>query len=196
MSHFSLNFRLSVLGLDEVNHTTTSNVSHIVSLVDPGTVLPYSKLTPGTGRHLILKVHDALDSTNGRRAPTREDALALRRYADALNNEQLTHLLVHCHMGRSRSAAAAAILLVRLGFSPTEAFTRVRAVRDPIWPNWTLIEHGDDVLGCGGELRHRCEVVYRQVQEAHPRWVEDPRPETIGSAATISQAFRQGGFQR
>lgn len=196
MSRVSLNFRLSVLGLDEVNHALSSNVSHIVSLVDPGTVLSRADFIPDAGSHLVLEVHDALDSNDGRRAPVREDALILCRYANALDVGQLSHLLVHCHMGRSRSAAAAAILLVQLGYSPHEAFERVRAVRDPIWPNWTLIEYGDDVLGCGGDLRRTCQEVYRQVRDVHPRWVEDPCPETIGSAVAISQAHPCGAVQR
>lgn len=192
MSLSSLEFRLSVLGLDEVKHALPRAVSHVVSLVDPGTVLPRAVQIPGADRHLVMEVHDALDSTDGRRAPTREDAVTLCRYADAMDVGQLSHLLVHCHMGRSRSAAAAAILLVRLGYSPAEAFERVRATRDPIWPNWTLIQHGDDVLGCGGELRWMCRVAYRQVRKAFPQWVADPCPKTAGISAAILQAPQEG----
>jgi len=196
MPHMQLEFRLSVLGLDEVNHTLPKSVSHVVSLIDPGTVLLCALQDTYDGRHLVIEVHDVLDSTVGKRAPVREDAVALCRYADTLDRGYLSHLLVHCHMGRSRSAAAAAILLVRLGYSPSEAFRRVRAVRDPVWPNWTLIEHGDDVLGCGGELRRACQVVYCQVQEKFPRWVDDPRPEMLANAILISQPPSREEFQR
>ncbi|MDX1557762.1 MAG: hypothetical protein ABJM11_11030 [Marinobacter sp.] len=195
MSRVSSEFRLSVLGLEEINQGVPTAVSHVVSLVDPGTVLPRTAQVHGEGRHLVLELHDALDSTEGRRAPGREDAMALCRYADALDDGELSHLLVHCHLGRSRSAAAAAILLVRLGYSPSEAFRRVRAARDPVWPNWTLIEHGDDVLGCGGKLRQTCRVVYRQVRQAFPRWVDDPRPEMISSGAAVSQGLLDGAFR-
>jgi len=192
MSRAPFEFRLSVLGLDEVNHVLPSSVSHVVSLIDPGTELPRFFQSLGNGRHLVIEVHDVLDSNEGKRAPTREDALALCRYADALDGGHMSHLIVHCHMGRSRSAAAAAILLVRLGYSPTEAFRHVRATRDPIWPNWTLLEHGDDVLDCGGELCQACRDVYWQIREAFPKWVEDPCPETIDNATLILPASSRG----
>jgi predicted protein tyrosine phosphatase len=83
-------------------------------------------------------------------------------------------------MGRSRSPAAAAIMLLYLGgLSPREALWRVRAVRDPIWPNATLLAHGDRLLGLGGSLIAACEEVYRDVTEMYPRWVADPHPANI-----------------
>lgn len=179
MPRVPLDFQLSILGLSEVNHAATKSASHAVSLVDPGTPLPHAIASLDAGRRLLLEVHDALDSIDGRRAPDRKDANALCRFADTLNTENLSHLLVHCHMGRSRSAAAATIILVRLGFSPDDAFERVRAVRDPIWPNWTLLEHGDDLLDCNGALLHACQTVYRRVEQKFARWVDDPRPESL-----------------
>jgi predicted protein tyrosine phosphatase len=123
-------------------------------------------------------MHDALDSQNGLRAPRREDALALCRFADNINIADLSHLIIHCHMGRSRSAAAAAILFLRLKLeSPSTVFQRLLGVRNPIWPNYTFLEHGDAVLGCDGELLHACEILYEQMQQHFPKWVQDPRPE-------------------
>ncbi|SAL78512.1 dual specificity protein phosphatase family protein [Caballeronia telluris] len=179
MPRLPFDFQLSVLGLSEVNHAATKSASHVVSLVDPGTALPHAIASLDSGRRLLLEVYDALDSIEGRPAPDHEDANALCRFADTLNTTNLSHLLVHCHMGRSRSAAAAAIILVRLGYSPDDAFERVRAVRDPIWPNWTLLEHGDDVLVCNGALLHACRAVYRRVEQKFARWVNDPRPESL-----------------
>jgi hypothetical protein len=60
--------------------------------------------------------------------------------------------------------------------SPPEALKRVRAVRDPIWPNATLLAHGDRLLGLGGSLIAACEEVYRDVTKKYPRWVADPHP--------------------
>lgn len=182
-------FRLSVLSLAEVCHGLPKDISHVVSLVDPGTALPRSLETVPWERRLVLQVHDALDSTDGRVAPTRKDVLALCDYTDKINRNQLSHLLVHCHMGRSRSAAAAAVILLRLGCpSPREAFLRVVEVRNPVWPNWTLLEYGDNVLGCRGELLRECTHLYKQVQERFPEWVQDPREETLlmGTAGRVS----------
>lgn len=182
MSHIPFEFNFSVLGLEEISHELPKNISHVISLVDPGTTLPRSLEIISSERHLILQVHDALDSTNALSAPTRKDALALCFYADNIDQEHFSHLLVHCHMGRSRSAAATAIILVRLGIcSPIEAFKCVRRVRDPVWPNRTLIEHGDDVMNCQGALLHACEDLYSHVRKCYPKWVEDPCPENLGT---------------
>ena len=180
MSRLPQQFSLSVLGIDDISDDLPDKVSHAVSLVDPSSGLPHSLRSVSVEHRLVLQVHDALDSTDGRRAPTREDVLELCRYADEIDRRHLSHLLVHCHMGRSRSAAAAAILLVRLcHIPPSEAFKRVRAVRDPVWPNWTMIEHGDDVLGCDGNMLLACETLYLDVEAHFPKWVEDPRPENV-----------------
>jgi predicted protein tyrosine phosphatase len=128
-------------------------------------------------RRTVAYAHDALDGADDRMVPSYEDALALCRFADALGFQTPLHLLVHCHMGRSRSPAAAAIMLLHLGgLSPREALKRVRAVRDPIWPNATLLAHGDRLLGLGGSLIAACEEVYWDVTEKYPRWVADPHP--------------------
>lgn len=186
-------FRLSILGLAEVCHGLPKDISHVVSLVDPSTALPRSLEAVPYERRLVLRVHDALDSTDGRVMPTRKDALALCDYADKIDRNQLSHLLVHCHMGRSRSAAAATVILLRLGCpSPREAFLRVVEVRSPVWPNWTLLEHGDDVLGCRGELLRECEHLYRQVRERFPEWVQDPREETLLMGA-VDRSSEQNG---
>lgn len=186
-------FRLSVLSLAEVCHGLPKDISHVVSLVDPDTALPRSLQGVPCERRLVLQVHDALDSTDGRIPPTRKDVLALCGYADRINRNQLSHLLVHCHMGRSRSAAAAAVILLRLGCpSPREAFQRVVEVRSPVWPNWTLLEYGDDVLGCRGELLRECEHLYKQVLERFPEWVQDPREETLLMRA-VGGASEQNG---
>lgn len=171
------NLTLSVLGLEEISSVLPASVTHVVSLVDPGQPLPATLDVVEVERRIVVYAHDALDGVDDRKVPSYEDALALCRFADALDFRTSPHLLVHCHMGRSRSAAAAAIMLFRLGgLSPGEAFKRVRAVRDPIWPNATLLAHGDRLLGLGGRLIAACEEVYRDVTEKYPRWVADPRP--------------------
>lgn len=177
MSQSPQQFSFSIHGIDDINHDLLSKTSHVVSLVDPCTNLPSSLNSIAEKNCLVLKVHDALDSRDGKRAPSREDILALCHYADKIDRKHLSHLLIHCHMGRSRSTAAAAILLIRLcHISPREAFKRIRLVRDPVWPNWTMIEHGDDVLGCDGEMLRACKALYVDVRNLFPKWVEDPQP--------------------
>lgn len=174
------NLTLSVMGLEEISSVLLESVTHAVSLVDPGQPLPETLDVVAAEQRMVVYAHDALDGAEDRKVPSYEDAVALCHFADALNVRPHAHLLVHCHMGRSRSPAAAAIMLLRLGgLSPREALRRVRAVRDPIWPNATLLAHGDRLLGLGGTLIAACEEVYRDVMEKHPLWVADPHPRNL-----------------
>ncbi len=184
MSLFDAQFSLSILGLSEIADPDLHRHSHVVSLVDPGTKVPLFFGDAGNQRHLLLAFHDALDDKEGRQAPTRADVIKLCQFTDAIEHSELNSLLVHCHMGRSRSAAAAAIMLIRLGCAtPEDVFPKITAVRDPVWPNWTLLEHGDDVLGCNGALLAACEQLQIGVRARFPQWVADPKPEHIHLSA-------------
>jgi len=171
-------FRISILALDEVSDALPQSVTHAVSLVDPGTRLPASLNAIAASQRMALCMHDALDATNDRRPPSLADVTALCDFADRIDTEAPVHLLVHCHEGRSRSAAAAAILLMRMGFgTPSSVFELILATRCPLWPNWTMIELGDAALRCDGALEQACRQAYAHVRERHPAWVDDPRPQ-------------------
>jgi len=64
------------------------------------------------------------------------------------------HLLVHCHMGISRSTAAMLMLLAQA--RPQEAgdtlLEHLRAIRPQAWPNLRMIEFADGLLGRSGRL--------------------------------------------
>lgn len=171
-------FKLSILALDEVSDALPRSVTHAVSLVDPGTRLPPSLNAIAASQRLALWMHDALDETNDRRPPSLADVTALCDFADRVDFESPVHLLVHCHEGRSRSSAAAAILLMRMGLgTPTSVFDLILATRCPVWPNRTMIELGDTALRCSGALKQACRQAYAHVRDRHPAWVADPRPQ-------------------
>lgn len=178
---------LSVLGLEEISNSLPRGVTHAVSLVDPGQPLPATLNVLEPSRRLVVYAHDALDAVDGRCPPTYGDAEALCRFAKEIDFRSPVHLLVHCHMGRSRSSTAASIMLLQLGgFTPREVLDRVREVRDPIWPNATLLAHGDRLLGLQGELITACAEVYRAVTDKYPQWVDDPRPESMLASPVLS----------
>ena len=171
-------FRLSIQARDEVTDALTRSLTHAVSLVDPGASLPASLDQIAPARRLVLSMHDALDATDGKQPPALADVRALCDFADRIDTSSPIRLLVHCHEGRSRSSAAAAILMLRLGVADaSNVFDRILAARKPVWPNWTMIEHGDAALSCGGALEHACRQAYVRMRECFPAWVEDPRPE-------------------
>lgn len=170
--------RLSILARDEVTDAISSTITHAVSLVDPGSWTPSSLDVVASTQRLTLWMHDALDATHGKQAPSLADVHMLCNFADRIDRQEPIHLLVHCHEGRSRSSAAAAIILMRLGVGvPTSVFDLILATRCPVWPNWTMIEHGDAALSCGGALKRACSLACAHVRERYPAWVDDPRPE-------------------
>src|SRR5262245_33708238 len=64
------------------------------------------------------------------------------------------HLLVHCHMGISRSTAAMAILLAICHLHEDEEtiFARVLQTRPDVWPNSLMVELADNLLTRAGRL--------------------------------------------
>ncbi len=168
-------FELSVSGIDELDQFPGRRVSHVVSIIDPNEPTPLAICCINPLSHCLLRFHDALESSVDIRAPGRADVEHLIQYADAIRGPQLTHLLVHCHMGRSRSTAATAILLFRMGAgSPRAIFRRIASVRDPMWPNNRLLTLADNILNSGGVLTEACKAVYEDVAQRHPKWVTDP----------------------
>lgn len=171
----SSKFALSICSLATIESGLPAHTSHIISLIDPGTRLPRSLQRVKSHQRLVVQLHDLLDPANGKIVPEIAHVEALCEFASSISRENLTHLVVHCHMGRSRSAAAAAIVLIALGCpSPSEAFDQITAVRDPVWPNQTLIELGDEVLGCAGALISARDELCKGVLMRHPEWVRDP----------------------
>ena len=73
--------------------------------------------------------------------------------AEAIAREK-PHLLVHCHMGVSRSTAAMTILMAQS--NPEEGaeriFSELLRLRPQAWPNSLMVEFADEQLGRPGRL--------------------------------------------
>ncbi len=163
---------LSIAGIDELSGYEGRGVSHIVSLIDPEEPTPAAIPRLGGRSHLMLRLHDVIDAHAELRAPERSDVERLLDHADTLRRDHPDHLLVHCHMGRSRSTAAAAVMLYHLqAGAPDAIFQHIAAVRDPIWPNSRILALADEMLGTGGALVQACRPIYRAVADRHPDWI-------------------------
>ena len=81
-----------------------------------------------------------------------------------------THLLVHCHMGISRSSAAMALILARIrpDLPAVQILDEVLRIRRRAWPNLRLIELGDAALARQGELIAALSAVYHLQLQRHP----------------------------
>jgi predicted protein tyrosine phosphatase len=137
--------------------------THLVSLFDPGTpAYRPSRVRPADHLRLIFYDLEQADAYGG---PKRSDIEAILSFGRRL--DLTARVAVACEAGRSRSTAAAFLLLVqRFGFSRAcAALEHVYAVRPSASPNLLMVELGDQILGAEGRL-------VSLVEEARKR----PRP--------------------
>jgi predicted protein tyrosine phosphatase len=140
--------------------TSKVGVTHLLTLLDPGE-RPF--LHPHFDRKnwLHIPVEDVLDS-GGRNAPTREIVERILDWGKTLPQDAV--VLVACFAGVSRSTAAALVLLVQHhGVDKIDhCIDLLLKVRPQACPNGLITLHGDDLLGCGGELFKKSEEVANQ----------------------------------
>lgn len=129
--------------------------THVVSLFDPSidpAKIPSFGVVPTMQR--AFYDHD----TPGAQVLSRE---MLGEIIDFLSDWTAAHrrgddarLLVHCHMGASRSTATALMALTILHGPNQEAraFADLLQITNKPWPNYNLVEMADDLLGREGRL--------------------------------------------
>jgi len=163
-------FRITLCGIAELEQHSALGVSHVLSLLDPGFPDPDAFGAFGEHERLDLRFHDITEARPGMRLAEREDVAALLAFGRDLVREPGAHLLVHCHMGISRSTAAMALILAqaRPDRPALDALAEVRRIRNRIWPNLRVIELGDGLLGRRGELIEAAIARYRHVLERKP----------------------------
>jgi predicted protein tyrosine phosphatase len=162
-------FDITVCGIDELSVMRDRGVTHILSLLDPGWPTP-DVLAELGGRHrLDLRFHDVIDPGAGWRAPEPEDVELLLSFGRGLPARD-AHLLVHCHMGISRSSAAMLLLLAqaRPDRPAVDALAEVVRIRAHAWPNLRLVEIGDAMLDRRGELVAAAYARYREMVDRRP----------------------------
>jgi predicted protein tyrosine phosphatase len=169
-----VDFRITVCGVAELEGHSAVGVTHVLSILDPGSPDPEAFGAFGEHARLDLRFHDIVDETPGMRLAEPADVAALLRFGRDLMREGGAHLLVHCHMGISRSSAAMALILAqaRPHRPALEALAEVRRIRPRIWPNLRVVELGDAALGRRGELVAAAVARYRHVLELRPEVAE------------------------
>ncbi|MCJ2011699.1 tyrosine phosphatase family protein [Methylobacterium sp. J-076] len=147
----------TVCGLEELSGHGEAGVSHVLSLLDPGTPEPTAFEGYGVHRRTTLRFHDCLGPGTDRHGatlvpPEPADVAAILAFGQDL--DAAAHVLVHCHYGLSRSTAALLMLFAQ-GEPGTDAralVERLHALREPAWPNARMIGFADAALGRGGAL--------------------------------------------
>ena len=146
----------TVCGIDELHQFSGSGVSHVLSIVDPNWPALSAFDAYGVHQRTVLQFDDIIDPMAGKVMPAREHMAEILRFARDEAGALLIpeRLLVHCHMGVSRSTAAMATLIARSdpSLAEDEIFARLRTIRPQAWPNSVLIGFADELLGRGGRL--------------------------------------------
>lgn len=144
---------ITICGLSELGEHEAAGISHVVTIIDPDFPDPEDFQRYAPHRRALWRFHDIVNEAKGMRAPSRDDVAAILEYGRRLRDEAVDHLLVHCHMGISRSTATVAILLAQhhLG-RERDAFRAIRAIRPHSWPNSRMIGFADELLERGGAL--------------------------------------------
>jgi predicted protein tyrosine phosphatase len=165
----------TICGIDELPDYRERSVTHVLSLLDPQWPDIAALRNFGAHHRTILQFHDIIDPAPEKILPTREDVAEILRFgADLAASKAQGHLLVHCHMGVSRSTAAMVSLLAQANRGESEdlLFARLRAIRPQAWPNSLMIGFADDILGRDGRLSAALGRHYAHQIDHDPRFID------------------------
>ncbi|TPQ29170.1 protein-tyrosine-phosphatase [Bradyrhizobium guangdongense] len=138
--------------------------------MDPGSDVPTVFETFDAHQRLDLRFHDIIDPDSDMVVPNGEHIGELLRFGRAMYaSKSSIKLLAHCHAGVSRSSAAATLMLAAAQpGAPAQAFSRLLAIAPNAWPNLRMIELGDALLGCNGQLVAAARAHYANMIERYP----------------------------
>ena len=153
---------LTVCGLDDLEAHADRGVTHVLSILDPEREDHPAFARYGDPRRLTLRFHDEIEPGPGVVLPEREDVEAILAWGGEAFAAGDGHMLVHCHMGISRSTAAMTMLLAQAHPDDSEAeiVERVRVIRPIAWPNLRMTEMADAILGRAGRLTAAAATLY------------------------------------
>lgn len=163
----------TICGIDELQAHGSAGVTHVLSITDPGHPELPAFAAYGDVKRTRLQFHDVIDPGPGLVFPALEHIEAILGFGEELDQSVEEgvdgHLLVHCHMGISRSTAAMLTLMAQgePDADADELFARLRDIRPRAWPNSVMIGHADVLLGRSGDLndalaRHYAHQIARQ----------------------------------
>ncbi|MFK0166442.1 tyrosine phosphatase family protein [Rhizobium sp. NPDC090279] len=169
---------LTVCGIEELPDQRARNVTHVLSLLDPE--YPELDVFHSYAKHhrTTMRFHDIIATAPGRLMPQPEHVETILKFGSEFQAQQdpgaSRHLLVHCHMGVSRSTAAMLSLMAQANpDEPGESlFSRLVAIRPQAWPNSQMIGFADEQLGRKGDLKTALARHYGRQIKLRPDFVE------------------------
>jgi len=165
-------FKMTICGIGELHEHCDARVSHVLSILDPMTPEPEAFGRYGEHTRLELRFHDVIEERiPGYESPQPHHIDALLAFGRELNASPDAHVLIHCHMGISRSTAASVLMLTQAepDWSPDEVMAAIARIRPKAWPNLRMIEIGDGMLGRGGALIRAVRARHRTLADQMPQ---------------------------
>lgn len=183
---------LTICGIEELPAQGSRSVSHVLSVLDPDWPDIAAFADYGDHHRTTLRFHDIIDPAPGMVMPARAHVEAILGFGDALQASSAErsdgHLLVHCHMGVSRSTAAMLTLMAQVEPEAAEdaLFERLRQIRPQAWPNSVMVGFADDMLGRGGRLVEALGDHYGRQVRAKPQFLDWMK--TLGRMREVDMA--------
>ncbi len=169
---------LTICGISELPDQRDRSVTHVLSILDPDHPDPEAFGAYDPHHRTVLRFHDIINPLEGMIMPEPEHVAAVLRFGEEIaaggDGHVEGHLLVHCHMGVSRSTAAMLTLLAQTHLEENEdrLFERLTEIRPQAWPNSLMIAFADDLLSRNGRLTDAlCRHYGRQIQRM-PQYVQ------------------------
>jgi predicted protein tyrosine phosphatase len=166
-------YKLSICGLLELGDFVETGVTHVISVLDPAWPEPPPLRRFGPHERFTLYFHDEVLPSPGVDLPEPNDIKRLLEIGRYLAGAPVGHLLVHCHVGQSRSTAAAVILLAQNHPGrEADAFAAVARVRERCWPNSRMIAMADRMMRRNGRLILALRQHYALMAQRFPEMID------------------------
>jgi len=183
---------LTICGLDELDSQSARGATHVLSLLDPDWPEPAAFEAFGPHLRATLRFHDAIEPAPGAVLPQREHAEAILAFGRDAGD--VSHLLIHCHAGISRSTAAMLMILAQA--HPQEAedaiVDRLLGIRPQAWPNSRMIAFADAHLRRDGRLTAALGALYARRLVAQPELAAAMRMGNRGREVDLGLRSRSG----
>jgi predicted protein tyrosine phosphatase len=184
---------LTVCGLEELETHRERRVTDVLSLLDPGAPEPSAFDAYNEHHRVTLRFHDILEPQLGMIPPELKDVEAILKFGKELEGQEAysgeRHLLIHCHMGISRSTAAMAMLLAQAHPEQDEdaIAERLTTIRPKAWPNSRMIAFADEIMSRGGRLTLAARRMHGRLLALQPHLADVMR--RIGRGREVEMAI-------
>ena len=184
---------LTICGLEELETHRERRVTDVLSLLDPGAPEPSAFDAYNEHHRVTLRFHDIIEPQLGLTPPQLGDVEAILKFGNELEGQEVysgeRHLLIHCHMGISRSTAAMGMLLAQAHPEQDEdaIAERLTTIRPKAWPNSRMIAFADEILSRGGRLTHAARKMHGRLLALQPHLADVMR--RLGRGREVEMAI-------